>query len=84
MRVNFYPKCPQPDLTLGLSAHSDPGGMTLLLPDPSVSGLQVRKDDKWITVQPAPDAFIVNLGDQIQVSPQSLFLYVMITIITIL
>ncbi|KAJ6690160.1 hypothetical protein OIU85_006440 [Salix viminalis] len=66
LRVNFYPKCPQPDLTLGLSSHSDPGGMTLLLPDNHVPGLQVRKDEKWITVKPAPHAFIVNVGDQIQ------------------
>lgn len=73
MRVNFYPKCPQPDLTLGLSAHSDPGGMTLLLSDPSVAGLQVRKDDKWITVQVAPDAFIVNIGDQIQVLSNAIY-----------
>ncbi|GLT89191.1 hypothetical protein SLE2022_071860 [Rubroshorea leprosula] len=67
LRVNFYPKCPQPDLTLGLSSHSDPGGLTMLLPDHQVSGLQVRKDDKWITVKPARHAFIVNIGDQIQV-----------------
>lgn len=67
LRVNFYPKCPQPDLTLGLSSHSDPGGMTLLLPDDHVTGLQVRKDNHWITVKPAPHAFIVNIGDQIQV-----------------
>ncbi|KAF9591363.1 hypothetical protein IFM89_003986 [Coptis chinensis] len=73
MRVNFYPKCPQPDLTLGLSSHSDPGGMTLLLPDHSVSGLQVRKGDKWVTVQPAPDAFIVNIGDQIQVLSNAIY-----------
>ncbi|KAL5721037.1 Jasmonate-induced oxygenase 2 [Ranunculus cassubicifolius] len=73
MRVNFYPKCPQPDLTLGLSSHSDPGGMTILLPDPSVSGLQVLKNDRWITVQPAPDAFIVNIGDQIQVLSNALY-----------
>lgn len=67
MRVNYYPKCPQPDLTLGLSSHSDPGGLTLLLPDEQVTGLQVRKDDNWITVKPAPHALIVNIGDQIQV-----------------
>ncbi|PSS34686.1 hypothetical protein CEY00_Acc01793 [Actinidia chinensis var. chinensis] len=67
LRVNFYPKCPQPDLTLGLSPHSDPGGMTLLLPDDQVSGLQVRHGDHWVTVKPIPNAFIVNIGDQIQV-----------------
>lgn len=67
LRVNFYPRCPQPELTLGLSSHSDPGGLTLLLPDENVAGLQVRKDDKWITVKPAQHAFIVNIGDQMQV-----------------
>lgn len=73
LRVNFYPKCPQPDLTLGLSSHSDPGGMTLLLCDEHVAGLQVRKDNSWITVKPAPHAFIVNIGDQIQVNFHSWF-----------
>lgn len=76
MRVNFYPRCPQPNLTLGLSSHSDPGGLTILLPD-RVSGLQVRKDGRWITVKPVPHAFIVNIGDQIQVplTPFSLFFF---------
>ncbi|KAK8334510.1 hypothetical protein V6Z11_A10G282900 [Gossypium hirsutum] len=67
LRVNFYPKCPQPDLTLGLSSHSDPGGLTILLPDHEAPGLQVRKNGRWITVKPARHAFIVNIGDQIQV-----------------
>ncbi|THG11630.1 probable 2-oxoglutarate-dependent dioxygenase At5g05600 [Camellia sinensis] len=67
MRVNFYPKCPQPDLTLGLSSHSDPGGMTLLHSDDHVAGLQVRRGDDWVTVKPVPNAFIVNIGDQIQI-----------------
>ncbi|KAL6534380.1 Jasmonate-induced oxygenase 1 [Orobanche hederae] len=67
MRVNYYPKCPQPDLTLGLSAHSDPGGMTIIFPDENVSGLQVRHGDNWVTVKPIPNAFIVNLGDQLEV-----------------
>ncbi|GAV75494.1 2OG-FeII_Oxy domain-containing protein/DIOX_N domain-containing protein [Cephalotus follicularis] len=73
LRVNFYPKCPQPDLTLGLSPHSDPGGMTLLLPDHNVAGLQVRKGNKWVTVKPVPDAFIVNIGDQIQVLSNAIY-----------
>ncbi|KAJ6822705.1 putative 2-oxoglutarate-dependent dioxygenase [Iris pallida] len=67
MRVNFYPRCPQPDLALGLSAHSDPGGLTVLLADDRVKGLQVRRGNAWVTVQPIPNAFIVNIGDQIQV-----------------
>ncbi|WMV51870.1 hypothetical protein MTR67_045255 [Solanum verrucosum] len=73
LRVNFYPKCPQPDLTLGLSSHSDPGGMTLLLPDTDVPGLQVRRGDEWITVKPVPNAFIINIGDQIQVLSNAIY-----------
>ncbi|CAL4989921.1 unnamed protein product [Urochloa decumbens] len=67
MRVNYYPKCPEPDLTLGLSSHSDPGGITLLLVDDNVKGTQVRKGNTWVTVQPIPGAFLVNIGDQIQI-----------------
>lgn len=71
LRVNYYPSCPQPDLTLGLSSHSDPGGMTILLPDDHVPGLQVRRVDNWITVKPVPNAFIINMGDQVQVLSSS-------------
>ncbi|CAL0313272.1 unnamed protein product [Lupinus luteus] len=62
--VNFYPKCPQPDLTLGLKRHTDPGTITLLLQD-NVGGLQATRDNgkTWITVQPVEAAFVVNLGD---------------------
>ncbi|XP_022983369.1 probable 2-oxoglutarate-dependent dioxygenase At5g05600 [Cucurbita maxima] len=73
MRANMYPKCPQPDLTLGLSPHSDPGGMTILLPDHNVPGLQVRKGDNWITIDPIPNALIVNIGDQIQVLSNAIY-----------
>lgn len=64
--VSYYPKCPQPELTLGLQSHSDFGAVTLLIQD-DVGGLQVFKDGDWITVQPVPDAIIVLLGDQTQV-----------------
>ncbi|KAI7741056.1 hypothetical protein M8C21_006935, partial [Ambrosia artemisiifolia] len=73
LRVNFYPKCPQPDLTLGLSSHSDPGGMTFLLPDENVSGLQVRRNEQWVTVKPVRHGIIVNIGDQIQVISNAIY-----------
>ncbi|KAM2468195.1 hypothetical protein FF1_009893 [Malus domestica] len=73
LRVSFYLKCPQPDLTLGLSEHSEPGGLTLLLPDENVAGLQVRKGQNWVTVTPVPNAFIVNVGDQTQVLSNAIY-----------
>lgn len=79
VRVNYYPRCPQPDLTLGLSSHSDPGGMTVLLVDDRVKGLQVRHAGAWVTVDPVPDAFIINVGDQIQVFALHTFQQVTIT-----
>lgn len=74
MRVGFYPKCPQPELTLGLSSHSDPGGLTLLLPDHDVAGLQVRHSGgSWVTVDPIKDALVVNIGDQIEVMSNGIY-----------
>jgi isopenicillin N synthase-like dioxygenase len=76
LRANYYPRCPQPDLTLGLSPHSDPGVLTVLFADEHVRGLQVRSSaGEWATVQPVRDAFIVNVGDQIQVTNQFYLLH---------
>ncbi|THU73554.1 hypothetical protein C4D60_Mb04t24090 [Musa balbisiana] len=66
MAINYYPKCPQPQLTYGLPAHTDPNALTILLQDPDVSGLQVLKHDQWIAVHPQPHAFVINIGDQLQ------------------
>ncbi|GMN42746.1 hypothetical protein TIFTF001_011948 [Ficus carica] len=65
MAINYYPKCPQPELTYGLPGHADPNVVTVLLQD-DVPGLQVLKDGKWVAVNPIPNTFIVNIGDQIQ------------------
>ncbi|XP_024519071.1 protein DMR6-LIKE OXYGENASE 2 [Selaginella moellendorffii] len=64
--LNYYPPCPDPALALGLSSHSDVGGITILLQD-ATSGLQVLNDGQWIPVKPLPGAFVVNVGDQLQV-----------------
>ncbi|EMS45572.1 Naringenin,2-oxoglutarate 3-dioxygenase [Triticum urartu] len=67
MAVNFYPKCPSPELTYGLPAHTVPNALTILMMDEQVAGLQVLKEGRWIAVNPQPNAFIINLGDQLQV-----------------
>jgi len=79
--VNYYPKCPQPDLTLGLKRHTDPGTITLLLQD-QVGGLQATRDNgkTWITVQPVEGAFVVNLGDHGHVSTNHSFHFIYINI----
>lgn len=70
MAVNYYPPCPEPELTYGLPGHTDPNALTILLQDGNVAGLQVLKDGKWSAVRPHPDAFVINIGDQLQVLHQ--------------
>ncbi|GLT64268.1 hypothetical protein SLA2020_367720 [Shorea laevis] len=66
-QANYYPPCPNPELTMGLPDHNDLGALTLLLQSEGVTGLQAIKDGKWLAVDPVHNAFVVNLGDQIQV-----------------
>ncbi|XP_021279688.1 protein DMR6-LIKE OXYGENASE 1 [Herrania umbratica] len=66
MAINYYPECPEPDLTLGMPPHSDYGTLTILLQ--SVPGLQLRDNNKsWLSVPLVEGALIVQLGDQIEV-----------------
>ncbi|KAK7244080.1 hypothetical protein RIF29_38898 [Crotalaria pallida] len=67
MRMNYYPPCPQPDKVIGLTPHSDSVGLTLLLQANEVEGLQIRKDSMWVPVKPLPNAFIVNIGDVMEI-----------------
>ncbi|KAJ0974460.1 hypothetical protein J5N97_016425 [Dioscorea zingiberensis] len=66
MAMNYYPPCPEPDLTYGLPAHTDPNALTILLQDQEVAGLQVLREGKWIAVNPVPNALVINIGDQLQ------------------
>ncbi|MFS8015962.1 putative thebaine 6-O-demethylase [Helianthus anomalus] len=72
VRMTYYPPCPQPDLVVGLTPHSDAAGITILLQVNDVEGLQVKKDGMWIPVNFLPDAFVVNVGDILEVSPISI------------
>ncbi|XP_058743361.1 1-aminocyclopropane-1-carboxylate oxidase homolog 1-like [Vicia villosa] len=62
---HYYPPCPQPELTLGTTKHSDNDFLTVLLQD-HIGGLQVLHQEKWIDVKPVPGALIVNVGDLLQ------------------
>lgn len=72
MRMNYYPPCPQPEKVIGLTNHSDPVGVTILLQLNDVEGLQIKKDGMWVTVNPLPNAFIVNIGDMLEVKHLSM------------
>lgn len=68
LRLNYYPRCPKPDLTLGTGAHYDPTSLTILHQD-EISGLQVFIDDKWRSISPNPNALVINVGDTLMVFP---------------
>lgn len=67
IRVNCYPPCPRPDLTLGLPPHTDASALTLLLQFGAVGGLQVLKGTEWMTVPWPVDALLVNVGDLLEI-----------------
>ena len=79
MRMNYYPSCPQPDKVIGLTPHSDAVGLSILLQVNEVEGLQIRKDGMWLPVKPLPNAFILNIGDILEVLClfTSQFIYIM-------
>lgn len=66
MRLNHYPPCQTPDLTLGTGPHCDPSSLTILHQD-HVNGLQVFVDNQWQSIRPNPKAFVVNIGDTFMV-----------------
>ncbi|KAM0951511.1 putative flavanone 3-dioxygenase [Dioscorea sansibarensis] len=67
-RLNYYNRCPTPDLVLGVGRHKDPGALTVLYQD-QVGGLDVKRksDGEWVRVKPIPNSYIINVGDTIQV-----------------
>ncbi|KAL8548008.1 hypothetical protein ACS0TY_007342 [Phlomoides rotata] len=66
LTASNYPRCPDPTRTLGLLKHLDHSLITILFQG-NVEGLQVMKDGNWIGVPVVPNAFVVNIGTQLQI-----------------
>ncbi|XP_056699228.1 flavanone 3-dioxygenase 2 isoform X2 [Spinacia oleracea] len=68
-RINYYPPCPKPKLTMGLSPHTDATILTLLMQFDISGGLQVMHKDKniWFSVPWPNDALLVNVGDLLEI-----------------
>ncbi|KAK9103492.1 hypothetical protein Sjap_020746 [Stephania japonica] len=66
MKINYYPKCPQPELALGVEAHTDVSALTFILHN-MVPGLQVLYEGKWVTAKCVPNSIILHIGDTIEI-----------------
>lgn len=73
VNMNYYPACPNPELTVGVGRHSDVGAITVLLQD-GIGGLYVKVDQQnradkgeWLEIPPIPGALVINIGDTLQV-----------------
>ncbi|CAM8997186.1 hypothetical protein QQ045_009387 [Rhodiola kirilowii] len=66
MKINYYPKCPQPELALGVEAHTDISALTFILHN-MVPGLQLFYDNKWVTAKCVPNSIIMHIGDTIEI-----------------
>ncbi|CAG7867487.1 unnamed protein product [Brassica rapa] len=73
MLNHYYPPCPEPDLTLGTTQHSDTSFLTVLLPD-QIEGLQVNREGYWFDVPHVPGALVINIGDLLQLVTNDKFI----------
>ncbi|KAF8029079.1 hypothetical protein BT93_E1682 [Corymbia citriodora subsp. variegata] len=73
MRMTYYPPCPQPEHVVGLTPHSDAAGITILYQINDVDGLQIKKDGFWTPIPISPHAFVVNVGDIMEILSNGLY-----------
>ncbi|KAG7397959.1 Envelope glycoprotein [Phytophthora boehmeriae] len=69
LRLNYYPKTPEPEKTMGVYHHTDSGALTVLLQDDEVASLQAfhRDSQTWTNVPPRKGTYTINIGDMVQI-----------------
>jgi isopenicillin N synthase-like dioxygenase len=67
MVMNHYPPCPHPEKVLGIVPHTDGQSLAVLLHVDDTPGLQIKRGGRWLPVRPLPGAFVVNIGDILEV-----------------
>ncbi|CAH9115541.1 unnamed protein product [Cuscuta epithymum] len=66
MKINYYPKCPEPELALGVEAHTDVSALTFILHN-MVPGLQLFYQGKWVTAKCVPGSIVMHVGDTLEI-----------------
>ncbi|MQL91163.1 hypothetical protein Taro_023769 [Colocasia esculenta] len=67
VRNNYYPPCPCPSSSVGLSPHTDASAVTVLAQFDGVQGLEVLRRGRWVRA-PAPEgALLVVAGDLLEI-----------------
>ncbi|KAK8461217.1 hypothetical protein SEVIR_1G000600v4 [Setaria viridis] len=66
LKINYYPRCPQPELAVGVEAHTDVSALSFIIHN-GVPGLQVRHGGRWVTARDEPGTIIVHVGDALEI-----------------
>lgn len=64
-RIFHYPPSPASSDSWGVGEHTDYGLLTILQQD-DCGGLEVKTKSGWVQVEPAPNVFVCNIGDMLE------------------
>ena len=67
INLNYYPICPNPELTMGVGRHSNVSNLTILLQD-DIDRLYVwGNNNSWVHNPPISGPLVINVDDALQI-----------------